>query len=77
MHILTYIIVVYRNDPIILDKLVGQTVYTQIRLLLKELSNQGLHCSLVHMHHLEGLHHGRTSLGVYCKATCLVGVKIF
>ena len=34
------------------------TVQTQIRLLLEEQSDQGLHCLLFHLHHL---HHGRTS----------------
>ena len=29
----------------------GQTVKTQIRLLLKEQSDQGLHCLLFHLHH--------------------------
>ena len=28
----------------------GQTVQTQIRLLLKEQSDQGLHCFLFHLH---------------------------
>ena len=37
----------------------GQTVQTQIRLLLEEQSDQGLHCLLFHLHHLEV--HGRTS----------------
>ena len=31
----------------------GQTVYTQIRLLLDEQSDQGLHCLLFHLHLLE------------------------
>ena len=31
----------------------GQTVHTQIRLLLEEQSDQGLHCLLFHLHHLE------------------------
>ena len=30
-----------------------QTVQTQIRLLLEEQSDQGLHCLLFHLHHLE------------------------
>ena len=38
----------------------GQTVQTQIRLLLEEQSDQGLHCLLFHLHHLEVLHHGKT-----------------
>ena len=28
----------------------GQTVHTQIRLLLEEQSDQGLHCLLFHLH---------------------------
>ena len=36
---------IYRNDPKILDGQVGQTVQRQIRLLLKDQSDQGLHCS--------------------------------
>ena len=39
----------------------GQTVQTQIRLLLEEQSDQGLHCLLFHLHHLEVLDLGRTS----------------
>ena len=31
----------------------GQTVQTQIRLLLKEQSDQGLHCLLFHLHHFD------------------------
>ena len=38
----------------------GQTVQTQIRLLLEEQSDQGLHCFLYHLHPLEVLHHGIT-----------------
>ena len=30
----------------------GHTVQTQIRLLLEEQSDQGLHCLLFHLHHL-------------------------
>ena len=30
----------------------GQTVQNQIRLLLEEQSDQGLHCLLFHLHHL-------------------------
>ena len=38
-----------------------QTVKTQIRLLLEEQSDQGLHCLLFHLHHLEVKHQGRTA----------------
>ena len=31
----------------------GQTVQTQIRLLLEEQSDQGLHCLLLHLHHFD------------------------
>ena len=31
----------------------GQTVQTQIRLLLQEQSDQGLHCLLFHLHHFD------------------------
>ena len=31
----------------------GQTVQTQIRLLLEEQSDQGLHCLLFHFHHFD------------------------
>ena len=31
----------------------GQTVQTQIRLLLEEQSDQGLHCLLFHLHHFD------------------------
>ena len=31
----------------------GQIVQTQIRLLLEEQSDQGLHCLLFHLHHFD------------------------
>ena len=31
----------------------GQTVQTQIRLLLEEQSDQGFHCLLFHLHHFD------------------------
>ena len=31
----------------------GQTVQTQIRLLLEEQSDQGLHCLLLYLHHFD------------------------
>ena len=31
----------------------GQTMQTQIRLLLEEQSDQGLHCLLFHLHHFD------------------------
>ena len=41
---------VYCKDPEFLDRQVGQTVQTQIRLLQ---SRQGLHCLLFNLHRLE------------------------
>ena len=40
----------------------GQTVQTQIRLLLEEQSDQGLHCLLFHLHLLEAFLCCKTSL---------------
>ena len=34
----------------------GQTVQTQIRLLLEEQSDQGLHCLLFYLHHFNKIH---------------------
>ena len=34
----------------------GQTVQTQIRLLLEEQSDQGLHCLLFHLHLFDEIH---------------------
>ena len=45
----------FRTDTI------RQTVQTQIRLLLEEQLDQGLHCLLFHLHHLEVKHQGRTA----------------
>ena len=39
----------------------GQTVQTQIRLLLEEQSDQGLHCLPFHLHRLDSLFYGRTA----------------
>ena len=39
----------------------GQTVQTQIRLLLQVQSDQDLHCLDFCLHHLEISHHGRNS----------------
>ena len=56
----------------------GQTVQTQIRLLLEEQSDQGLHCLLFHLHHLEVLHHGRPLSSDFRVFTIkLVGVRKF
>ena len=40
----------------------GQTVQTQIRLLLEEQSDQGLHCLLFHLHLLDKIFYGLASL---------------
>ena len=43
----------------------GQTVQTQIRLLLEEQSDQVLHCLLFHFHHFDKV---RLSFGLFvCK----------
>ena len=36
----------------------GQTVQTQIRLLLEEQSDQGLHCLLFHLHNFDKIPYG-------------------
>ena len=40
----------------------GQTVQTQISLLLEEQSNQGLHCLLFHLHLFDKIPQGLASL---------------
>ena len=40
----------YHNDPKFSNSRYRQTLQTQIRLLLEEQSDQGLHCSLFHLH---------------------------
>ena len=40
----------------------GQTVQTQIRLLLEEQSDQALNCLPFHLHRLESLLYGRATL---------------
>ena len=39
-----------------------KTVQTQIRLLLEEQSNQGAHCLIFHLHHLDEMLYGFASL---------------
>ena len=51
----TVMILSFRTD------MPGQIVQTQIRLLLEEQSDQGLHCLPFHLHRLDSL--------LYCKAT--------
>ena len=38
-----------------------QTVQIQIRLLLEEESDQGLHCLPFHLHHLDSLLYGKAT----------------
>ena len=40
----------------------GQTVQTQIRLLLEELSDQGLHCLQFRLHLFDALLYGKATL---------------
>ena len=40
----------------------GQTVQTQMRLLLEEQSDQGLHCLLFHLHDFDKIPSGLASL---------------
>ena len=50
----------YRNDPkFFWTDMPGQTVQTQIRLLLEEQSDQGLHCLPFRLHHLDSLLYSR------------------
>ena len=46
----------------------GQTVQTQIRLLLEEQSDQGLHCLLFHLHLLESF--------LCCKANLFLEFRV-
>ena len=59
-----------------LTYMIGQTVLTQVRLLLDEQSDLDPLCLLFYLHHMEVSHHGRTSKfefkNVYIKFTgCL------
>ena len=51
---ITIMIISFRTD------MPGQTVQTQIRLLLEE-SDQGLHCLPFRLHHLDSLLYGRAT----------------
>ena len=42
----------------------GQTVQTQIRLLLEEQSDQGLHCLPFRLHRLDSLLYGRATVQI-------------
>ena len=50
IHYITVMILNFRTDRS------GQTVQTQIRLLLEEQSDQGLHCLLFHLHLFRKIH---------------------
>ena len=43
----------------------GQTVQTQIRLLLEEQSDRGLHCLLFRLHRLDTLLYGRATVQIW------------
>ena len=51
----------YHNDPNFRTYMPGQTVQTQIRLLLEEQSDQGLHCLPFRLHRLDSLLYGRAT----------------
>ena len=51
----------------------GQTVQTQIRLLLEEQSDQGLHCLPFRLHHLDSLLYGSSNFRVI--TTNVLGVR--
>ena len=51
----TVMILSFRTD------MPGQTVQTQIRLLLEEQSDQGLHCLPFRLHRLDSLLYGRAT----------------
>ena len=51
----TVIILSFRTDK------PGQTVQTQIRLLLEEQSDQGLHCLPFRLHRLDSLVYGKAT----------------
>ena len=63
----------------------GQTVQTQIRLLLEEQSDQGLHCLPFRLHRLDSLLYGRAhvllvephSSNFRVITTNFLGVRIF
>ena len=59
----------------------GQTVQTQIRLLLKEQSDQGLHCLLFHLHVFDKIPSGLASLFEfymnYSKVSCVQKLRNF
>ena len=54
--------ILYRNDPKFSDRQVWANSGDQIRLLLMEQSDQGLHCLLFYLHILNTFLYGKTSL---------------
>ena len=52
---ITVMILSFRTD------MPGQTVQTQIRLLLEEQSDQGLYCLPFRLHRLDSLYYGRAT----------------
>ena len=55
LSVTTVMILSFRTD------MPGQTVQTQIRLLLEEQSDQGLHCLPFRLHLLDSLFYGRAT----------------
>ena len=53
--LITVMILSFRTD------MPGQTVQTQIRLILEEQSDQGLHCLPFRLHRLDSLFYGRAT----------------
>ena len=66
----TVMILSFRTD------MPGQTVQTQIRLLLEEQSDQGLHCLPFHLHHLDSMVEPHNS-NFRVNRTKFLGVRIF
>ena len=68
----TVMILSFRTD------MPGQTVQTQIRLLLEEQSDQGLHCLPFCLHCLASLLYGRANTSNFRVITTIfLGVRIF
>ena len=58
-------VTLYHNDPNFSDRQSGQTVQSQIRLLLEEQFDQGLHCLLLHLRLFDKIPEGFASLLEY------------
>ena len=73
-----YVYTKYRNDSSFQTDRSGQTVQTQIRQLLEEQSDQGLHCLQFRLHLLNALFYGKASLFNFrVTITNFSGVQIF